>query len=89
MMNKIMQKLTGRQIILFVSGLVSLLIGIFLMVAGSLKIQTLQEQHMAARWSDENDVSQIKQALLFPFPNGLRKWRTKSIDRHDFWLGIA
>ena len=43
MMNKIMQKLTGRQIILFVSGLVSLLIGIFLMVAGSLKIQTLQE----------------------------------------------
>ena len=59
MMNKIMQKLTGRQIILFVSGLVSLLIGIFLMVAGSLKIQTLREQHMAARWSDENDVSQV------------------------------
>ena len=59
MINKIMQKLTGRQIILFVSGLISLLIGIFIIVAGSLKIQTLREQHMALRWSDNNDVSQV------------------------------
>ncbi len=59
MINKIMQKLTGRQIVLFVSGLVSLLIGVLIIFAGSLKIQTLQEQHMAYRWSDKNDVSQV------------------------------
>lgn len=59
MISKIMQKLTGKQIVLFISGLVSLLIGLLMMVAGSLKIQTLGEQHMAARWSDENDVSQV------------------------------
>lgn len=59
MINRIMQKLTGRQIVLGISALVSVLTGILIIVACSLKIQTLEAQNMAKRWSDDKDVSQI------------------------------
>ena len=59
MINKIRQKLTGRQIVLFISGFVSLLAGIMISFAGSHTVSGLTDQNMAERWSDDNDAAQI------------------------------
>ena len=59
MINKIMRRLTGRQIALFISGVISVLIGLVIMGCGLRTVSGLEDQNMAERWSDEKDVAQV------------------------------
>lgn len=58
-MKKIIQRLSKGQIVLGLTGLGALLLGILLCIISNLLAGGLLEQQMAARWSDEKDVSQI------------------------------
>ncbi len=58
-MKKIIQRLSKRQIVLGITGLSALLLGIILCIISNALTESLVEQQMASRWSDEKDVSQI------------------------------
>ncbi|MBD5480012.1 MAG: ABC transporter permease [Lachnospiraceae bacterium] len=59
MLKKFMQKLTGRSIVLFGSGLAALILGLVLVGIGRHRAGSLDTQDMAARWSAKGDASQI------------------------------
>lgn len=59
MLKKFMQKLTGRDIVLFGSGLAALILGLILIGIGRHRAGGLDAQNMAARWSAKGDASQI------------------------------
>ncbi|MGN1147272.1 MAG: ABC transporter permease [Lachnospiraceae bacterium] len=58
-MRKIMQRLTGRQIVFLLTGLLSFVLGLVLSGIGNFMAGSLDTQNMAARWSKEGGVSQI------------------------------
>lgn len=58
-MKKIIQRLSARQIVLGLTGLGALLVGIVLCIISNSLAGGLLEQHMASRWSEDNDVSQV------------------------------
>ncbi len=58
-MKKIIQRLTGRQIVLALTGLLSLFIGLMFAVISNHMAESQEAQGMAARWSEKGGVSQI------------------------------
>lgn len=58
-MRKLWKNLTAKQIVLTITGVVSLVIFLILTVAGSCMVQKLETQNMAERWSEDGGVSQI------------------------------
>ncbi|MDE6064415.1 MAG: ABC transporter permease [Lachnospiraceae bacterium] len=59
MLKKFMQKLTGRNIALFGSGLAALILGLVLVGIGRHRASSLDTQNMAARWSAKGNASQV------------------------------
>ncbi len=58
-MRKFWKNLTAKQIVLTITGVVSLVIFLVLTVAGSCMVRKLEAQNMAKRWSEDGGVSQI------------------------------
>lgn len=58
-MKKIIQRLTGRQIVLGLTGLLALLIGLIIMGIGGRIAAGQETQDMASRWSEKGGVSQV------------------------------
>lgn len=59
MLKKFMQRLTGRNIVLFGSGLAALILGVVLVGIGRHRAGSLDTQDMAARWAAKGNASQI------------------------------
>lgn len=59
MLKKFMQRLTGRNIVLFGSGLAALILGFVLVGIGRHRAGSLDTQDMAARWAAKGNASQI------------------------------
>lgn len=58
-MRKLWKNLTAKQIVLTITGVVSLVIFLVLTIVGSCMVQKLETQNMAKRWSEDGGVSQI------------------------------
>lgn len=58
-MKKILQRLSGKQLILLCSGILSCILGLGVNGIGSYMVSKLDAQNMALRWSEDGDVSQI------------------------------
>lgn len=58
-MKKFIQRLTGRQIVLALTGLLSLFIGLVFTVISNHMAESQETQNMAARWSEKGGVSQV------------------------------
>ncbi|MCH5275209.1 MAG: ABC transporter permease [Lachnospiraceae bacterium] len=58
-MKKILQRLSGKQLILLCSGILSCILGLGINGIGNYVVSKLDAQNMALRWSEDGDVSQI------------------------------
>lgn len=58
-MKKFLQRLTGRQMILILTGTLSFALGFVIMLMSNHMADGLDTQNMAKRWSEKGDVSQI------------------------------
>lgn len=58
-MKKFLQRLSGKQLILLCTGILSCIVGLVINGVGGYMAGKLDAQNMAERWSDDGDVSQI------------------------------
>ncbi|MCH5269472.1 MAG: ABC transporter permease [Lachnospiraceae bacterium] len=58
-MKKFLQRLSGKQLILLCTGILSCIVGLLINGVGGYMTGKLDTQNMAERWSEDGDVSQI------------------------------
>lgn len=58
-MRILIKRPTGRQLVLFLTGLLSLVLGLAVMIISNIMAGKLDTQDMAARWSKDGETSQI------------------------------